>query len=84
MSRKRRACELDANCSHSLNPVFLDFRVGFKIGSCITEGKKQTQEKFSLEGEKILEFQWHLANIQMLTSCLGSSIKGIVFLPKYH
>lgn len=48
MPIKREGCELDANCPHFLIPMFLDFRVVFKIGSCITEGKEQ--EKFSLEG----------------------------------
>lgn len=85
MIPKRRGCELGVDRSPSLSPVSLDFRVGFKIGSCITEGKKinqQTQETFSLEGEEILEFWWHPAKIELLTSSLDSSRKGIVFLPK--
>lgn len=48
MCTGRRGGELDGNCSPSLNAVFLDFRIGFKTGSCITEGKKI--ETFSLEG----------------------------------
>lgn len=74
-----------ADRSPSPTPVSLDFRVGFKFGSHITEGKKpnqQTQETFSLKDEEILEFRWHPAKIELLTSSLDSSRKGIVFLPK--
>lgn len=74
-----------ADHAPSPTPVSLDFRVGFYFGSCITEGKKtnqQTQETFSLEDEEILEFRWHPAKIELLTSSLDSSGKGIVFLPK--
>lgn len=48
MCTRRRGGEPDANCSPSLNAVFLDFRIGLKTGSCITEGKQI--ETFSLEG----------------------------------
>lgn len=41
----RRGCGLDTRRSHSLAPVFLDFRVGLKIGSCITEGLKKEKKK---------------------------------------
>ena len=45
---KRDGCQLEASCSQSLIPVFLVFRVVYKIGSCITEGKEQ--ERYSLKG----------------------------------
>lgn len=52
MCAGRRGGDLDASCSHCLTAVFLDFKIGFQTGSCITKGKKKKRRNFPWEVKK--------------------------------